>query len=124
MRVATPSSTVTSMAQVSGQSCGQATRTVSLIASFYVEQLDPVAHRRACRTLQMRETTDVRGGNDIRSAGLERRELAAAQLARDRGLQKRIGTGGAAANVPVIHRRQPVPRPHQQRLALPAQRVA
>src|SRR5437764_13380904 len=89
--VATPSSTVTSIAQVSGQSCGQATRTTSLMPSFYVEELDPVAHRCGGGALQVREAADVRGGNDIWRSSREGGELAAAQLPGNLRLEERMG---------------------------------
>src|SRR6185503_3124924 len=85
--VALPSSTVTSMAQVSGQSCGQATRTVSLMRSFYVEQLEPMAYRALRSALQVRQASNVGRGDDIRFA--EGGELARAQLPGDGGLQQR-----------------------------------
>src|SRR5260221_9240237 len=102
------------MAQVSGQSCGQATRTTSLMASFYVEQLYPVAHRRARLALQVREAADICGGNDIRSARLQRRELAASHLAPHRRLGERITAGGAGARGFVIHSLPLVARPGMQ----------
>src|SRR5712664_2327732 len=107
------------MAQVSGQSCGHAarttSRTVSLMPSFYVDELDPVAYRRRGAALQVREAADVRGGDDIRAAGLERGELAPAQLAGNRRLQERVGPGRAAAEMGVIHRLQCVPGMREQR---------
>src|SRR3954471_14694561 len=112
------------MAQVSGQSCGQATRTVSLMTSFYVEQLDPMAHRRPRAVLQVIQAADVRGGNDIRAAGLERLELAAAQLGRDLRMQERIGAGRAATQMRVLHRRKRVTSPREERLDPVAQLLA
>src|SRR4051812_14457762 len=126
---ATPSSTVTSMAQVSGQSCGQATltmsgETTSLMRSFYVQQLDPVLHRRRARALQMAQAADVGGGDDLRRTGVERRELAAAQLAGDLGVQERVRAGGAAAKVRVVYRRELIAGGPQQRLDLAADLLA
>src|SRR3989442_1074694 len=109
------------MAQVSGQSCGQATRTVSLMASFYVDELDPVAHGRCARRLEMRETADVRGGNDIRAPSLERGELAAAQLAGNRRLQERVSARGAAAEVRIVYCGQLIAGLCEQRLDLATQ---
>src|SRR5579859_4937996 len=112
------------MAQVSGQSCGQATRTVSLMSSFYVEQLDPMAHRRRRAGLQVVQAADVRGGNDIGRSGLERRELAAAQLARDRGVQQRVRAGRAATKMGVVHADEGVASLGEKRLDLAAQLLA
>src|SRR3954447_5798991 len=107
--VALPSSTVTSIAHVSGQSWGHATLTrcgsVSLMTSFYVEQFDPVPHRRRRASLQVSEAADVCRGDAGRRAGLERDELANAQLGGDGRLSKRVSAGRAAAQVRVVHGR-------------------
>src|SRR4051812_22845656 len=117
--VALPSSTVTSMAQVSGQSCGHATRTVSLMRSFYVEQLDPMAYRALGATLQVAKTTDVRGGDNIRFA--ERSQLARTQLLRKGGGKERGGPRRSAAQVRVLDRHERIACCRKKRLHLAAQ---
>src|SRR5687768_10928578 len=116
------------MAQVSGQSWGHATRTTegadALMQSLYVDELDPMPHRRAARRLQVREAADVRGGDDVGATGLERAELAGAQLARDFRVQQRVGAGGPAAEMRVVHRLERVSGRGQQRLDLAADLLA
>src|SRR3954463_6144442 len=117
--VAMPSSTVTSIAQVSGQSCGQATWTVLVIASLYVDEFYPMPHRRRGAALQVREAAYVRCRDERRPRRLQRGELARAQLAGNDGLRERIGAGGAAAKMPVVHRCQLVARLCEQRFDVP-----
>src|SRR5256885_1272483 len=111
-----PSSTVTSIAQVSGQSCGQATWTVLLITSLYVDEFDPMPHRRRGAALQVREAADVRRRDERRPPGLQCRQLARAQLARNGGLGERIRAGRAAAKMCIVYRREPRAPPCKQRL--------
>src|SRR3954465_4035043 len=114
-----PSSTVTSIAQVSGQSCGQATWTVLVIASLYVDEFYPMPHRRRGAALQVREAAYVRCRDERRPRRLQRGELARAQLAGNDGLRERIGAGGAAAKMRIVHRRELVARLCEQRFDVP-----
>ncbi|ABA49505.1 hypothetical protein BURPS1710b_3344 [Burkholderia pseudomallei 1710b] len=89
-----------------------------------LDELHPVhdGHRRAA--LQMRDAADVRRYDHLRLGLLQLRELALAQLVRERRLRERIGARGAAAQMAVGGQPNFDAEPLQQPLDLAAQLLA
>src|SRR5579863_8943279 len=80
------------------------------------EQLDPVLHRQVGAAAQMGEAADVGGGDDLGSAGLERRDLLPQQPRSKLRLQDGISSSRAATALAVADRGECEASSSEQRL--------
>src|SRR5580698_8945578 len=76
----------------------------------FIEELYPVAHGYGRGAAQVVQAADVRGRDHLGCTAPERLELGSEQALRQLRLQDGISAGRPAAALPVIDRRQRVPR--------------
>src|SRR5881227_1856053 len=83
------------------------------------EQLDPVTHRQRGAAADMREAADVGGGDEVRRAALQSRDLLPQQPSGELRLQDGIGSRRTAALVAVADRGEGKARLGQQASTVP-----